>query len=179
MREFNRNLRNYELVLIGGMIGVLFSARAYPVLDWNLIVGFSFALFVGPILFHVWFINRGRVPSRVDLARGVFKWIAIAMVGFASLLFVNGALDRFPPVQVSSQVIAKSAHTGRGGPDYSFTVSPSWRGKQDEHLRVSRATFSIAQVGDPIILDVHRGAIGIPWFSNVRAASAANNTGQN
>lgn len=177
MQEFNRSLRNYELILLAGIVTIPITNRFYPALDSNLILGSCFAAFLGPVLLHVWFINRQVVPSRVDLVKGIYKSAAITMVVFAAFFFANGALDRFPPVQISSRVMTKTIVTGKGV-SYRLVVSPSWRGRDDEHLQVTRAIFLSVQVGDTVTIDVHHGAIGIPWFSNVKAASSARNREQ-
>ena len=150
------------MVALGGLLGILLAGYLYPPLDMNLLTRIAIILVFIPFLINALF------GVRKQLARRMYTWGGIALVTSAALVFLNGALDKSPPVEAKTLVIRKSVSHGRGGPSYSLIVAPSWRpGRDDERLQVSGATFSMVQGGQPVRVVVHRGVFGLPWFSAV------------
>jgi YD repeat-containing protein len=164
----NRSLKNYPLPSLFGLFGMLLAAHFYPPLDMNPVMGIGLALLFVPIAAHLWLSARRHLASNVALLKRMYRLQAAVLCVFAAFLLLNGWLDRYPPVQASTRVTQKNATTGRGGASYSLVVSPSWRtGRVEERLEVSGTTFSTVRRGEPIRVVVHRGALGLSWFSDV------------
>jgi len=98
----------------------------------------------------------------------MFRWAAIAMVGMVVAVLANSSLDKAPAKEIHAYVIGKRSHSGKGGPDYTLIVGPSWRvGRDRELLDVGRDTFSRAHVGHMVSIDLHPGYFHLPWYNNV------------
>jgi len=167
-KQVNEALKNYAWLILGGLGGALLVTYRFPLLDMNPALMICLLVFLAPILTHLILALRKQASSRLEILRRTYKWAGVALVGITVMLFLNGALDRFPSTEVRSFVTRKSASHGRGGPSYNLTVSPSWRpGREDERLRVSGATFSSVHTGEAVLIEVHRGTFGLPWFSRV------------
>jgi hypothetical protein len=168
-REIKRSSNIATVVALGGLFGVLLAAHLYPPLDMAPVMGLALVLFFVPLLTTIVLTRRKRFALHAPFVRSIYAWAGVALVTFAALLFLNGALDKSSPVEAKTSVIRKSVSRGRGGPSYSLTVAPSWRlGRDDEGLEVNGATFSIVRTGQLVRVVVHRGAFGLPWFSAVR-----------
>jgi hypothetical protein len=164
--EINKSLSYFMMTDLGGLFGILVAAHFYPPLDTGAVMGVALVLFFIPTAMIL--AVRKNPAAHAERVRKTCAWSAIALVSFAIFLFLNGNLDRNPPVQIQTTLIRKSVARGRGGPNYSLIVAPSWRqGRRDEELNVSGATFSKVRIGESVLVVVHRGLLGLPWFSNV------------
>jgi hypothetical protein len=149
-----------------GLVGILIGAHLYPPLDMAPVIVLGIVLFFAP-----YFTFMKRFSPNVALKRRVWYSAGAGLLIVTALLFLNGALDKKPPEQVRTRVLRKYFNQGRGGPNYSLTVS-SWRsGHGEESLDVNRATFSMIQTGELVVVAVHRGALGLSWYSEVVPAS--------
>jgi len=155
------------MVALGGLLATILAGHLYTPVDMNPVMGLALILFFIPLL-TVSLGARKRLAEHAPLVVKMWAGGAIALVMFAALLFLNGALDKSSPVEAKTSVIRKSVSRSRGGPSYSLTVAPSWRlGRGDERLEVNGAMFSMVRTGQPVRVVVHRGAFGLPWFSAV------------
>lgn len=168
LKQINKSLNKYVLVLVGGLFGSLVATHVYPPLDMNATMLICLLVFFAPIVVHIVLAVRKLLASNLERLKSGYRWTGGILLAIVALLFANGALDNSPSQQVVATVIQKSVSRGRGGGSYSLTVSPSWRpGREDERLQVSGATFSSVHTGQPVAIEVHRGAIGLSWFNKV------------
>jgi hypothetical protein len=84
----------------------------------------------------------------------------------ALVVLVNGPLDSSPVEQHRQVVTRKYISRGRGT-SYYIEFS-SWRpDRTTERASVSPKRYAEFQVNDPVIIDVHKGALGIPWMGTI------------
>ncbi len=149
-----------------GLVGILIAAHLYPPLDMAPVMVLGLVLFFAPYFTFIKLFS-----SNVALRKRVWSSAGAGLLILTTLLFLNGALDKKPPEQVRTRVLRKYFNQGRGGPNYSLTVS-SWRsGHGEETLDVNRTTFLMMQTGELVFVAVHRGALGFSWYRDVVPAS--------
>lgn len=166
--QANDAVRTYIWAMFAGLLGALLVTYRYPLVDLDPPLILCLVVFFTPVVIHIVLVWRKVLSARFALLRSAYKWSGAAALVLALFLFLNGALDRSPTTEVRSVVTRKSASHGRGGPTYYLTVSPSWRpSRSNERLRVTGTTFGSVQTGDPVTIDLHAGACGLPWFSRV------------
>lgn len=94
-------------------------------------------------------------------------WLAFGPVFMAIIVLVNGPLDR-SPVEQHQQVVTRKYIT-RGRSTSYYVEFSSWRpDRATERASVSPKRYAEFQVHDPVIIDVHKGALGIPWMGTIR-----------
>jgi len=99
------------------------------------------------------------------LAGLVFVLAGAALPSRAAFFFLNGALDRNPPVEVQTIVSNGYINNGEDGPSYVLVVSvPSNHEQIEKHLTVSRDAYSFAETGDSLRLAIYPGAFNTPWY---------------
>ncbi len=106
--------------------------------------------------------------------RGV-EYALLVVVGafglYGLVCYVNGALDRSPAVQVRSEVlqIGRPEAEFYEGLPYAWSDFWSWRsGGSAVRLLLSASERGTLWPGEGVILEVRRGALGIPWVARVR-----------
>jgi hypothetical protein len=94
-------------------------------------------------------------------------WLAIGCLFVPLVLLVNGALDH-SPVEQHRQVVTRTIlNHGRGGSHYYLELT-SWRANRThEKVTVSERWYREAKPGDPVIVETHSGALGIPLLASV------------
>jgi hypothetical protein len=126
-QKINESLKKFSVVLVAGLFGILLAVRLYPPLDMNPVMGIALVWFFIPVVVHISLSVRKRLGSHTALVRKIYAWVGVGLVMFAAFVFLNGALDKYPPVQAHARVARKSASRGRSGTSYSVIVAPSWR----------------------------------------------------
>ena len=119
------------------------------------------------IIIDVWRSVKSRTNVRPYSPRTF--WLAIVCLGFPAIVLVNGALDH-SPVEKHRQTVRRTIleHESRNQTSYYVECS-SWRGRSHEKLMVSSRDYLTYRPGDPIIVETHRGALGIPRLVSVHA----------
>lgn len=165
--QINKALNRHIWLILGGLLGTIFATWRYPLLDQDPVLELALFLFFVPILIYLVLAVRKRAGVNLKLLRKTFTWAGGAMVVLVFLLLVNGAFDTHPASIENSVVTRKSVAHGRGGTHYTIRVSPSWRaGRDEEKLSVSGRTFVAVSIGQAVAVEVHPGALGLPWFSS-------------
>jgi len=157
-------------VPFAGFFGVIFATRAYSLLNKDLWL--IFGLLTLPIVVFLMYL-RGKEKQGEDIRRffPVTTWVAFIPLCAAVAFLANGALDR-SPVEPHTAVVIKMESAAKGA-TYRVQVS-SWRpGRSSEWLHVSKNVFVQFQVHDPITVEMHTGALGIPWVGTVHKPKAA------
>ena len=166
--QINKALNRHVWLIMGGLLGTIVATWRYPLLDQDRILWLALSLFFAPILIYLVLAVRKRAGANLKLLRKTFTWAGGAMVVLVFLLLVNGAFDTHPPSIENSVVTRKSVAHGRGGTYYTVRVSPSWRtGREEEKLSVGGRTFAAVSIGQAVAVEVHPGALGLPWFTSV------------
>jgi len=166
--QINQALKTRIRLGIAGLFGILLVAWRYPLLDQDAIFAAALFLIFAPILMYLFLAIRKRAAANLELLKRAFGWCGGALVALVLLLWINGALDGHPSTLESSVVVRKSVSHGRGGTHYTVSVSPSWRpGRSKEKLPVNGETYSTVYMGKTVAIEVHKGALGLPWFSSV------------
>jgi hypothetical protein len=112
-----------------------------------------------------------RKAKRGDDVRSFFPIITLLALGclFApAVLFLNGALDH-SSVEQHRQVVTRAIlkHDRHGNIYYSLELT-SWRtNRAQETVTVSKRLYLEAKPGDSVIVETHRGALGMPLLTSV------------
>jgi len=123
--------------------------------------------FALPVILQLFSFLRRRSNEDIERWRRVYVYSGLVLVIIALLLFVNGGLDDSPLNQVKATVVRKAVVEGRYGNQYNVTVS-SWRpARSIENLNVRSDVFERAVVGKAVIVELHKGFLGLPWIGRV------------
>lgn len=83
----------------------------------------------------------------------------------AVFFFLNGALDKNPPVEVKGVVSNGFMYPGRHDVSYVLEAGVPWNQRQIQvHLTVNRDAYSFAETGDSLRLAIYPGAFHKPWY---------------
>ena len=166
-RRVNRALGKYSYGLLGGLIGIILADRFFPALDHNIFLIAGVLSFFLPVLYHLISSVRKRLAQDLERLQKAYFYAGVVNVFLAVVLAGNGGLDKSPTTPVHTTVLRKQVTRGRSGPSYTVAV-PSWRpGKSTEVLSVNAQEFRSVSVGKGAIVEMHRGAFGLPWYSGV------------
>jgi hypothetical protein len=165
--QSDKSLNPYSLLLAPGLLGGIFAYIVYPPLDAGPLVVFGLCILLVPFVLKLSSIVRDQQSEDADRMRTAYVFASIALLALSLLVLMNGWKDKSPRIAVRATVIQKIAAQGRGGPTYTVIVS-SWRpGRTVEELRVGVRTYSNVVVGKPVMVSVHKGAFGLPWYEYV------------
>lgn len=158
------------LIWLAGLFGIYVTPHVYTPVDFDRVMALGVVLFIAPVVANVVVpAIRKRSRSRDALIRNLYGWSGAAMLIFSALLVLNGAMDRYPPMQFQTHVVHGSYfRSAKFGDTYNMVVSPSWRlGRNEETLRVNLPTFSTLRSGEQVRVVIHRGAFSMPWLGAV------------
>src|ERR1700730_1091079 len=166
-RKVSQALSKYASPTIGGLLGIVIADRYFPLLERNtfLIVGLC-AVFA-PVLFHIVSSVRKRLSLDAGRLQRAYLSAGALTIFLALLIACNGAFDKSPATQVSTSLLYKQVVRGKSGPSYTLRVR-SWRaGRATEDLGVDARTYRRVSVERGVVVEMHRGAVGLPWYSGV------------
>ncbi len=151
-----------------GVMGTMLAIAVYRPLDQTRF------LWVGLIPFFVIVILVGHIRRKAmgggDVS-GFFPvvyWVACAPAVVALALWLNGTLDRSVPETHQQLVTRKYVSHGRHGASY-YIECTSWRpDRTTETVSVKYRQYTQFRIDDSILVEVHRGALAIPWIGDVR-----------
>jgi hypothetical protein len=171
LRATNKQLQRYSYLLIGGLAGTLVATRFYPPLDIGRLLIFAIGIFFLPVLAHVILSIKKRLTSNADRMRSAYKYCGALSVLLAGVLFLNGALDHSPVNPTRTSILRKTLSRGRSTSRYLIVAS--WRPDRfEEKLQVNRDTYQRFRTGAPVVIEIHRGLFGIPWYGQISPAPA-------
>jgi hypothetical protein len=152
--------------LAGGFCGMLLAIVIYPPLE-----GYSLDTYLFPILIAIPTVVMIVLAVWDQMERfAILAGLAFVLAGAvlplrAAFFFLNGALDRNPPVEVQTLLSNGYINNGEFGPSYVLVVSvPSNHGQIEKHLTVSRDAYTFAETGDSLRLAIYPGAFNTPWY---------------
>ena len=156
-----------QLAPWAGLWGIILVMRFYGPLDENLFYVIGIILSFLPLLATVFVHKRAARAVDVGSLVPVSTALALAPTLLALVLFVNGAMDHSSAETHSQVVIRKAISRGRYSDSYHVEYS-SWRAnKSFEERDIPYEVYRQFQVGDPIAIDIHEGALGIPWMEPI------------
>jgi hypothetical protein len=166
-QKANRLLIKYSYAVLAGLLGILVADHYFPLLDRNAFLITGMCVLFAPVIFHVISSARGRLGVDLCVVQRAYLVAGVASVLLALLIAGNGWFDRSAATPVMTTMIRKQVVRGRSGPSYTLKVR-SWRpGKTTESLGVGAPTYRNASVEKAIVVEMHRGAFGMPWYSGV------------
>jgi hypothetical protein len=152
---------------LAGYIGTIVVMLIYPPVDRRLFTLISFFLLL-PSAFLIGYVQRKQ--KRGDDVSSFFPMttlLALVPLCAATALLANGALDRLPVDAHPLVITAKLVRRGKSA-SYYLQVQ-SWRPNRSfEELQVPYRVYAQFQTNDPVVVEVHRGALGIPWLGEIR-----------
>ena len=165
-RTRNRRFTKPLVLLLAGTFALLFTMRHYPLLDRNPYYVIGLVFFFLPIFLMIVSNMLKRIEKDAGTLATLLFWCAAANVTLFAGLLLNGLLDRGPAVPVHARVLRKRIIRGRST-TYRMVVE-SWRpGRTEEVLELSRAQFQGIAPDSSVVIDLHRGWIGVPWYGRI------------
>ena len=150
-----------------GIIALIAVTISYPPLEGKLIwwVG------VGPCMISICTTNIAwRKAKAGDDVRAFFPhitWLAFGCLFVPAILFLNAVLDHSPLEEHRQFVTDRMLTHHKGNVSYGLEVK-SWRpNRAHEEFSVSEGLYLALKPGDPVIVETHRGALGIPLLASV------------
>jgi hypothetical protein len=164
--QLRRRLINRTGIFLVGSIAFITAAVRYPPLALDGILIFIGILFFFTLGLEIWLERRVQKHAEVEAPKRVFFSLIPVPWLLAGLLLLNGAADRAPFSTVESRVVAKFAM--RGPVPNRRLIVRSWRDGDDvERIAVDRIDYDLFSDGDPILIQVKSGLVGIPWVAGV------------
>jgi hypothetical protein len=148
------------------MIGLAIAVARWRPLDDTryVLIGFSLAA-LG--IFRLRYVHKQQ-KAGVDILQyfPLTTWLAWAPMLVTGVLLINGLLDRSAPEPHNQVVLQKYINHGRST-SYNIVFS-SWRsGHTYEKRSVSADLYSQFHVNDRVVIEVHKGALGIAWSEKI------------
>lgn len=167
-RELNKQFQKAFFVLFIGVFGVLIAGSVYPLLETGALSLLLAVLLLLPFAVYIGLAVRNRLAAHIHQSRRVFSCCGVVLIGLAAFLGLNGWLDRAPAQFVRTSIIHKHVTSGiRSSVARVLDVSSWRRGHDEEHLQVSRAQYRSTAIGDQIVIEVHNGRFGLPWYGSI------------
>ena len=166
-RELNKQIQKTLYVPFIGVLGVLLAQSVYPLLDRPALSVLVVVLFLLPFAVHIVSAVRKRLAANIGLLRRVYSYCGAVLIGLAASLGLNGWLDRAPVQFVRTSIIQKHVTRGRSSVTHVLDVSSWRRGRDEEHLQVSSAQYRSAESGQQVVIEVHGGRFGLPWYGSI------------
>jgi hypothetical protein len=166
-QKANRVLIKYSYAVLAGLLGILIADYYFPLLDRNAFLITGMCVLFAPVIFHVIISARGRLGVNLGRVQRAYVVAGGASFLLALLIACNGGFDRSAATPVTTTILRKQMVRGRSGPSYTLRVR-SWRpGRSTESLGVHAETYRSVSEERPVVVEVHRGAFGMPWYSGV------------
>jgi hypothetical protein len=151
-----------------GAVALFYEVITYSPLDDTLIswIGGIACVITATLINIAWGRAQTGADAQSFLPRTI--WLATGCLLVPVVLQVNGALDHSPAEQHRQVVIRTILTHGKNGTSYYLELT-SWRANRThEKVMVSERWYLEAKPGDPVIVETHRGALGIPLLASVR-----------
>jgi hypothetical protein len=165
--ELKKKFQKHTLLMVLGLLGVFGATRFYRELDGDRVIWVTLGIFFFPVIWHVISSARKRLQEDADRLQMVYRYAGFAILALAGVVGLNGALDWTPATPVKTSILGKTISHGRRSTTYRLVVA-SWReGRMEERLEVSQTTFRGTFVGEPVVIELHRGVFGLPWYGRI------------
>jgi hypothetical protein len=154
--------------MLGGLLGIVIANGFLPLLDRDRFLIAGLCAFFAPVVLHVVSSFRERLALDAGSLQRAYLYAGAVTVFLALLIAGNGALDQSPVTPVRTTLVRKQATVGRYGRlSYTLRVR-SWRaGRATEDFNVNGRTYRTASTETAVVVEVHSGRFGLPWYSGV------------
>jgi hypothetical protein len=167
----HRQIRPHFFVLTMGLFGTFFVIHAYPLLDTLNVVRLALGVYFFAFLTIIVLGFARRLANNMDLVKGVYLFCGTSLILLCGFVWGNGALDKAPTTPIQTTILRKDVtHGSHNSTSYKVTVA-SWRpGKLEETLDVKGNLFRKLPLNQPVVVEVHPGRFGMPWYSAISPA---------
>jgi hypothetical protein len=164
--RFRQQFANRTAVFLVGGLGFVAAAGLYPPLEIDgmlIFIGISFFITLG---IGLWLERRAVRHMDIEVLRRIYFGLVPVPFLLGALLLVNGGLDHASPAR--ERALIEGKFSMRGPWPWHRLVVYSWRdGRRYERIAVNSTDFDLYTVGDPLVISVEPGLVGIPWVSGV------------
>lgn len=154
-----------QLVPLLGLLCFAFAMMAWRPLNDAPFYWTGLSLFFLSVLVMSYVQRQAKKGVDVSSFFPFTNWLAFGCALVALVVVINAQLDRAAVEQHQQVVTRKFVSRGRSASN-NIEFS-SWRNRPFERISVSRQTYDQFQVNQPIIVDLHPGALGIPWIGAI------------
>jgi hypothetical protein len=167
-QQINKALVKYSYHPLGGLLGIVIANGFFPLLDRDAFLTVGLCAFFAPVVLHVVSSFRKRLNLHAGRLQRAYLYAGAMTVFLALLIASNGALDQSPVAPVRTTLVRKQVTVGRyGRPSYTLRVR-SWRaGRATEDFNVSGRAYRTTSTENAVVVEIHRGRLGLPWYSGV------------
>ena len=109
---------------------------------------------------------------RLRRFEGIIEAMLFVFWGLGVMTDVDALLDRAPPRYYEPRVVARADPHVRAASRH-LRVEPWGPPRAPVELVASKRFYEETHVGDRVCVTLHRGALGVPWFSVTRAPCSA------
>jgi hypothetical protein len=166
--ESDKSLNKYGVLLVAGFWGIMLASALYKPLDDHLFKIAAVVLFfaAGGIYFWLSVVCK-QMSWHLLFVKRMLAFVVLAYVLYSVFVILNGVLDHSPMVQAETRVV-RTYRGGRHDGGFYIVAIPSWRqGRNQEDFQVFGDFDGDLQTGDLIRVEVHRGALWLPWGPTV------------
>jgi hypothetical protein len=152
-----------------GLVTILAFAKIYRPVDSTGVSKWVIVLFLIPTVPHLVIALRGGWPEAVGALRKAYLCCGISLWLVAAALLANGALDSKALEEVRATVTGRRHSTQRSGETYQIEIEAESFGKKKHLLDVNRDLYCVLNPGDTVLVEIHSGELGLPWYGQIRA----------
>ena len=154
------------IVLAAGLAITMPAIYAYSLLDEFYAMGALFLIYIfAGLAMTLSFAQSAGARGSKWLRRIAFG-LSLSLVTLGIALLMNGGLDHFPANDVTATVLEKRVGGGRARQHHIY-VSSLRPGIGREDLKVGSSIFDRAAIGKIVIVRLHPGYLGLPWYADV------------
>jgi hypothetical protein len=168
--EVGRSRRGVNGMIALPFMALLFSNLYHAQIDpfWPALPAALAAVVVLPL---AWGVRNAPGLSNPGMMLLVIALCA-ALYGYGATSVVDIQLDFSAGAVTPVQVLDKHEYRGRHSHTYDLYL-PAWGPRTGQNsIEVSPATYDAVNIGDPVCITLHPGAIGLPWFTSAACQGA-------
>jgi hypothetical protein len=167
-QSYIRPNRAFVLIPVGGLLVFIAAISVYRPLDRTLFFILGFLLFFAAVFLISHVQQKSRRGEDVSSFFPMTYWLAFSPAILGFVLWANGAMDHSVVETHRQLVTRKFISHGRHSVSYHIEFT-SWRAKRTtEQAEVSHQQYAQLHMDDPIIVELHKGALGIAWLGKIQ-----------
>ena len=151
------------------MLAAIGFIRVDYVYEVSKVLKFSFLLTVVFLVLYYFCAseNERKLPEKLweKILLGVMGLFLFFGYGFGTTVNINSVFDKSTPQVYEATVLSQRKSSGKHT-SYYLTVSPWIDGMTDQkEISVGSTVYKSVNEGDVVLIRLHDGKLGIPWFS--------------
>lgn len=159
----------FQLVPFLSLLAFLAIRDVYPLLDGKPCYWIAIGLCIAGLSLISGAQQRSKAGKNIRSFFPITTWLAFGPVILAGILLLNGMLDHSQVEQHHQLVVDKRISRGRLSSTTYYLDVTSWRANQStEELEVSGLIYGQFRVEDPVTIELHKGALALPWVARIR-----------